>query len=129
MIGAQLLGLKTQLITGYKGSADYVVAAIRGDSDAVIAAIPTTLRGRFFAFAGVGASVAGLGAGLLTAWLLSAVPAPRSYGLCFLLCALFMAVSYAALTSVREMPRPVAPSSSRWPRRAVERRFRPTGRI
>ena len=44
MIGAQLLGLKTQLITGYKGSADYVVATIRGDSDAVIAAIPTTLR-------------------------------------------------------------------------------------
>ena len=44
MIGSQLLGLKTQLITGYKGSADYVVAAIRGDSDAVIAAIPTALR-------------------------------------------------------------------------------------
>ena len=44
MIGAQLLGLKTQLITGYKGSADYVVAAIRGDSDAVIAAIPTASR-------------------------------------------------------------------------------------
>src|SRR5258707_7184276 len=44
MIGAQLLGLKTQLITGYKGSAGYVVAAIRGDSDAVIAAIPTTMR-------------------------------------------------------------------------------------
>ena len=31
MIGTQLLGLKTQLITGYKGSVDYVVAAIRGD--------------------------------------------------------------------------------------------------
>jgi tripartite-type tricarboxylate transporter receptor subunit TctC len=44
LIGAQLLGLKTQLITGYKGSVDYVVAAIRGDSDAVIAAIPTTMR-------------------------------------------------------------------------------------
>ena len=44
MIGSQLLGLKTQLITGYKGSADYVVAAIRGDSDAVIAAIPTATR-------------------------------------------------------------------------------------
>jgi tripartite-type tricarboxylate transporter receptor subunit TctC len=44
MIGSQLLGLRTQLITGYKGSADYVVAAIRGDSDAVVAAIPTTLR-------------------------------------------------------------------------------------
>ena len=44
MIGSQLLGIKTQLITGYKGSADYVVAAIRGDSDAVIAAIPTASR-------------------------------------------------------------------------------------
>lgn len=44
MIGAQLLGLRKQLITGYKGSADYVVAAVRGDSDAVVAAIPTTMR-------------------------------------------------------------------------------------
>jgi putative tricarboxylic transport membrane protein len=44
MIGSQLLGIRTQLITGYKGSADYVVAAIRGDSDAVVSAIPTTLR-------------------------------------------------------------------------------------
>ena len=35
VIGTQLLGLRTQLITGYKGSADYVVAAVRGDSDAV----------------------------------------------------------------------------------------------
>jgi MFS family permease len=77
--------------------------------DVVAGAIPTTLRGRFFAFAGVGASLAGLGAGLVTAWLLAAVPAPRSYGLCFLLCALFMAVSYAALTSVRERPVPAGP--------------------
>ena len=44
MIGTQLLGIRKQLITGYKGSADYVVAAIRGDSDAVIAAVPTTMR-------------------------------------------------------------------------------------
>jgi tripartite-type tricarboxylate transporter receptor subunit TctC len=44
MIGTQLLGIRPQLISGYKGSVDYVVAAIRGDSDAVIAAIPTTLR-------------------------------------------------------------------------------------
>jgi hypothetical protein len=40
MIGSRLLDLKIQLITGYKGSADYVVAAIRGDSDAVIAGDP-----------------------------------------------------------------------------------------
>jgi len=44
LIGTRLLGLRTQLITGYKGSADYVVAAIRGDSDAVIAGIPTAMR-------------------------------------------------------------------------------------
>src|SRR5688572_8097413 len=46
VVGAQLLGLKTQLITGYRGSADYVVAAVRGDSDAVVAALPTTMRFR-----------------------------------------------------------------------------------
>jgi tripartite-type tricarboxylate transporter receptor subunit TctC len=44
LIGAKLLGLRVQLITGYKGSADYVVAAMRGDSDAVVAGIPTALR-------------------------------------------------------------------------------------
>jgi tripartite-type tricarboxylate transporter receptor subunit TctC len=46
VVGTQLLGLKTQLITGYRGSADYVVAAVRGDSDAVVAALPTTYRFR-----------------------------------------------------------------------------------
>src|SRR5262245_8181832 len=46
VVGAQLMGLKTQLITGYRGSADYVVAAVRGDSDAVVAALPTTFRFR-----------------------------------------------------------------------------------
>src|SRR5215471_1692034 len=44
LIGSRLLGLRTQLISGYKGSADYVVAAMRGDSDAVVAGIPTALR-------------------------------------------------------------------------------------
>jgi tripartite-type tricarboxylate transporter receptor subunit TctC len=46
VVGTQLLGLRTQLITGYRGSADYVVAAVRGDSDAVVAALPTTYRFR-----------------------------------------------------------------------------------
>jgi tripartite-type tricarboxylate transporter receptor subunit TctC len=44
LIGTRLLGLRTQLITGYKGSTDYVVAAVRGDSDAVIAGLPTAMR-------------------------------------------------------------------------------------
>ena len=44
VIGTKLLGIRSQLITGYKSSADYVVAAIRGDSDAVIAGYPTAMR-------------------------------------------------------------------------------------
>ena len=44
IIGTEMLGIRRQLITGYKGSADYIVAAIRGDSDAVISATATMLR-------------------------------------------------------------------------------------
>ncbi len=43
VVGANILGLRTQLITGYKGSSDFVVGAIRGDGDAVIAPV-TTVR-------------------------------------------------------------------------------------
>lgn len=43
-IAAHLLGLKAQIITGYKGSSEYVVAAIRGDGDAVITALPLLRR-------------------------------------------------------------------------------------
>ena len=39
LVGAALLGIRTQLITGYKGSSDYVIGAIRGDGDAVIASL------------------------------------------------------------------------------------------
>ena len=41
VVGANVLGLRTQLITGYKGSSDFVVGAIRGDGDAVIAPVTT----------------------------------------------------------------------------------------
>ncbi len=44
LIGTELLGIKTQMIGGYKGSHDYVVAAIRGDGDAVITALPLMRR-------------------------------------------------------------------------------------
>ena len=46
LIGAELLGIKAQLITGYKGSSDYVVGAIRGDGDAVVTALPILRRMR-----------------------------------------------------------------------------------
>jgi tripartite-type tricarboxylate transporter receptor subunit TctC len=44
LIGAKLLGIRTQLITGYKGSNDYVVAAMRGDGDAVVTTLPLLRR-------------------------------------------------------------------------------------
>jgi MFS family permease len=70
--------------------------------DIVGRAIPTTLRGRFFGGANVVASAGGLLGSALSAWFLSAVAAPRSYGLCFLAGSVFMALSYLALTTVRE---------------------------
>jgi tripartite-type tricarboxylate transporter receptor subunit TctC len=43
IIGTEVLGIRRQLITGYRGSSDYIVA-IRGDSDAVISATSTMMR-------------------------------------------------------------------------------------
>lgn len=43
-IATEVLGIKAQMIGGYKGSNEYVVAAIRGDGDAVITALPLLRR-------------------------------------------------------------------------------------
>ena len=44
IIATQVLGIRRQLITGYRGSSDYIVAAIRGDADAVISATSTMMK-------------------------------------------------------------------------------------
>jgi tripartite-type tricarboxylate transporter receptor subunit TctC len=44
IIATEVLGIRRQLITGYRGSSDYIVAAIRGDSDAVISATSTMMK-------------------------------------------------------------------------------------
>jgi tripartite-type tricarboxylate transporter receptor subunit TctC len=44
VIGTEVLGIRRQLITGYRGSSDYIVATIRGDCDAVISATSTMTR-------------------------------------------------------------------------------------
>ena len=44
MVATELLGIKLQLITGYKGSSEYVAAAVRGDGDAVITNLPILER-------------------------------------------------------------------------------------
>jgi len=66
--------------------------------------IPVTSRGRFFGFANLVASVGGLAASVVTAGILAAVPAPASYGLCFLLTFVCLALSFVALVVVREPP-------------------------
>jgi MFS family permease len=70
--------------------------------DIVGRVVPVTLRGRFFALSSAGACVAGLAGSLLTARILEAVPAPASYGYCFVCATVCMGLSYAALTQVRE---------------------------
>jgi tripartite-type tricarboxylate transporter receptor subunit TctC len=44
LISCELLGVKPQIITGYKSSNDYVVAALRGDGDAVLATVANLKR-------------------------------------------------------------------------------------
>ena len=75
--------------------------------DIVGRAVPVGLRGRFFAVSSLLGGVGGLLGSLLTAWVLARLPAPRGYGVCFLLAALFMGLSYVALAQVRE-PRATA---------------------
>jgi len=41
VISTQMLNIRTQFITGYKGSSDFIVGTLRGDGDAVIAAAET----------------------------------------------------------------------------------------
>jgi tripartite-type tricarboxylate transporter receptor subunit TctC len=36
LISASMLGLRSRVVTGYKGSNDYVIGALRGDTDAVV---------------------------------------------------------------------------------------------
>jgi MFS family permease len=64
--------------------------------------VPVTLRGRFFGFANLAASAGGLAASVATASILATIPAPASYGLCFLLTFGCLALSFGALVVVRE---------------------------
>lgn len=78
--------------------------------DVVGRTIPTELRGRFFALWSTLASAGGLAGSFGTAHILRALPAPASYGVCFLVSTVFMGLSYLALTATRE-PEVAAPSS------------------
>ena len=77
--------------------------------DVVGRAIPTRLRGRFFAMANLLGSAGGLAGSFATAHFLARFPAPAGFGVCFLCASVFMGFSYWALAVVRE-PEAAAPS-------------------
>lgn len=70
--------------------------------DIVARTVPVGLRGRFFAVASLLGGAGGLLGSALTAWVLARMPAPDGYAVCFLMAALCMGLSYAALARVRE---------------------------
>lgn len=83
--------------------------------DVVGRTIPTALRGRFFALWSLLASIGGLAGSFVTGKILAVVPAPASYGICFLIASVFMALSYWALRATREpvVVSPAAPTTLR----------------
>jgi MFS family permease len=70
--------------------------------DVIGRTIPTELRGRFFAFSSAAGAAGGLLGGFLTSAILDWTPGPGGYGICFLIAAVFTALSYLALGAVRE---------------------------
>jgi MFS family permease len=70
--------------------------------DIVGRAVPVGLRGRFFAVSSLLGGLGGMLGSVVTAWVLARLSAPRGYGVCFVLSALCMALSYVALAQVRE---------------------------
>ena len=72
-------------------------------------AIPVQMRGRFFGMWSSVAGAAGFAGSFGTAYILAAVAAPASYGVCFLAASAFMGLSWIALALVREPPALAAP--------------------
>jgi MFS family permease len=103
-LGLALLLLVLLATTGVSG------ALLPAWMDVVGHAIPVTLRGRFFAVWSILASLGGLAASFATASILAAVAAPASFGVCFVAASLCMALSYVALTLVKEPPAPAPPA-------------------
>jgi MFS family permease len=70
--------------------------------------LPGTMRGRFFALSNFVAGLVGFAASFLIAEVLRRVPAPASYGVCFLGATVCVGLSWIALALVREEPAPSA---------------------
>lgn len=73
-------------------------------------ALPTRIRGRFFALSNFAANLVGFAASLAVAEILRRVPAPASYGICFVGATICVGLSYVALALVKETAtEPAAP--------------------
>ncbi len=70
--------------------------------DVVGRIVPLRTRGRFFAIASVAGALGGFAGSFVTAWVLAVLPGPQAYGVCFLVAAFFMGLSYVALALVDE---------------------------
>jgi MFS family permease len=77
--------------------------------DLVGRAIPTAVRGRFFALSSLAAGLVGFGASFVVTFVLDRVPPPASYGLCFVAASVCMGASFVALVLVREPAAAAAP--------------------
>lgn len=70
--------------------------------DLIGRAVPTASRGRFFALSSFAAGLVGFAASFAVAAVLARVPAPASYGICFLAASICLGLSWIALAFVRE---------------------------
>ena len=70
--------------------------------DLIGRAVPTAARGRFFALASLVAGLVSFAASFAVADVLARVPAPASYGVCFLAASICLGLSWIALARVRE---------------------------
>jgi MFS family permease len=70
--------------------------------DVVGRLVPLRTRGRFFAIASVAGALGGFAGSFVTAYVLAVLPGPEAFGVCFLVAAVFMGLSYVALALVEE---------------------------
>lgn len=76
-----------------------------GWMDMVATVTPLRMRGKLFGWSGALGGLTGVGGGLLAEYALANYAFPTNFALCFLGAGICMALSYAALCAIRELPR------------------------
>ncbi len=76
--------------------------------DLIARAVPTVVRGRFFALANGGGSILGLGGAAAVTFFLDGYGFPVGYALCFAAATVAVVISFVFLATVREVPGPAS---------------------